>query len=112
MVGTVVFFFFTVVEEDTDFNIYWIFEQSLYRCDEPALDFGVNCYIVNGRTIVLQINTTSLDPGFHPVQCILQPIIDSKYTSDPSFLPQYGCNISRVSTLEIIDPCKFRSRGT
>ena len=93
-----------VLKRDTDFNITWRIDNTEYICDRyntVSSDSNIFCSF-NDSLSVLQIKDTgSLGTGTYTVQCVLQQIIPENFTSDGSFLAEFGDNVVREAVLTV-----------
>ena len=94
-VGEPATFYCSILKRDTVFNITWRIDNNEYICDRYSTvssDSNIFCSF-NDSLSVLQIKDTgSLGTGTHTVQCALQQIIPENFTSDDSFLAEFGDN--------------------
>ena len=103
-VGELATFYCSILKRDTDFNITWRVGNNEYICDRystDSSDSNIFCSF-NDSLSVLQIKDTgSLGTGIHTVQCALQQIIPENFTSDGSFLAEFGDNVTREAVLTV-----------
>ena len=94
-IGEPATFYCSILKHDTDFIITWRIDNNEYICDRystDSSDSNIFCSF-NDSLSVLQIkDTDSLGTGTHTVQCVLQQIIPENFTSDDSFLAEFGDN--------------------
>ena len=94
-----------VLTQDTDFAISWGIGSDEYTCDRShdADHTNIQCS-VNTTHSVLQIEySTTLGARSHRVQCIMRQIFPQEFIEDPSFLPMFSADITRETTLVILN---------
>ena len=94
-----------VLKQDTDFSISWRIGSDEYTCDgsHDADHTNFHCS-VNATHSVLQIEySTTLGARSHRVQCIMRQIFPQVFIEDPSFLPMFSADITRETTLVILN---------
>ena len=97
--GETATFVCNILTYDTDYNIVWRIDNVTYDCGD-----GIHC---SKSHSVLQVNDTdSLETGSYSVECVLQHMISSNFTTDDSFLPEFGDDIVKEGTLHVIS-CEF-----
>ena len=92
-----------IIKGDTDFSISWNIDGDEYFCDGSNLPISANIYcFINDTVTLLQISyTTFLGAETLPVECNLNNIFHSNYTSDPSFILTFSAPIKRETHLVI-----------
>ena len=94
-----------VLTQDTDFAISWGIGSDEYTCDRShdADHTNIQCS-VNATHSVLQIEySTTLGARNHRVQCIMRQIFPQEFIEDPSFLPMFSADITRETSLVILN---------
>ena len=92
-IGEPATFYCSILKRDTDFNITWkIDNNEEYICDRYSTDSSDSNIFCSFNDSLSVLHTGSLGTGTHTVQCVLQQIIPENFTSDDSFLAEFGDN--------------------
>ena len=99
--GQAATFVCNILTYDTDYNIVWRIDNVTYDCGDD-----IHCSMNKSHSVLQINNTDSLEAGSYTVECVLQHMISANFTTDDSFLPEFGDDIVREGTLHVIT-CKF-----
>ena len=78
----------------------WRIDNVTYDCVD-----GIHCSVNKSHSVLHVDNTESLKSEFHRVQCILHQILPANFTTDESFLAEFGDDIVKEETYII--SCEF-----
>ena len=99
--GETATFVCNILTYDTDYNIVWRIDNVTYDCGDD-----IHCSVNKSHSVLQVNNIDSLEAGSYSVECALQHMISSNFTTDDSFLAEFGDDIVREETLHVIS-CEF-----
>ena len=76
---------------DLDSTVYWTVDCEEYNCivEEDIGSESIECYNTETQSVLLIRNTSSLTPGRHQVEFILQQNIPEVFRDDDSYRAEY-----------------------
>ena len=104
-IGEAATFVCNILTYDTDYNIVWRISNVTYNVTYNCVD-GIHCSVNESHSVLHVDNTESLGPGSYRVLCTLRQILPANFTTDGSFLAEFGNDIVREGTLHYVKPCE------